>query len=230
MYYVLLARILGSLLAAYLLVRRLRAPIRSLIVRAMPLKVRMSEKAFALQARLSNIAGLTIWLLFAALLFWSSGYLESLWDTPDNEKMEIMPSLPPQPVREQAPETPPEVQTPAPATATPQPQPQPPKPRTEEAPKQQPMPYSTTPSVSYYLQLGAYRSLQHARRSQARYAGRLLQLRSERVWIAHAPGAATPYKVLAGPFPSRYEAVRFRNNYALRGFPRPLEEMMLYQQ
>ncbi|NBC08744.1 MAG: hypothetical protein GVY26_16260 [Bacteroidetes bacterium] len=222
MHYVFLARILGSLLAAYLLVRRLRAPIRSLIVRAMPLKVRMSEKAFALQARLSNIAGLTIWLLFAALLFWGSGQLQSLWDSPDNEKMEIMPSPPSKPVHKKAPEAPAEEKEPVTTTENNQP----PPPRAEDPPKPATTPAYAPVAKPHFLQLGAYRSLQHARRSQARYAAKLQQA----VWIAHAPGAGTPYKVLAGPFSSRYEAVQYQKNYALRGFPRPLEEMMLYQQ
>lgn len=227
MLYLFLARLLGSLLAAYLLVRRLRAPLRSLIVRAMPLKVRMSEKAFALQARISNIAGLTIWLLFAALLFWGSSYLQSFWGSPDNENMEILPSPPPQPVYEKTPEAAPEAKVSAPdVAATPAQQNEP----RLETPPPQPTPYSALISEPYYLQLGAYQYPQHARRSQSHYATHVQRPGSQRVWVAHAAGTAIPYKVLVGPFPSRRAAVQFRKNHGLRGFPRPLEEMMLYQQ
>lgn len=223
--YLFLLRLGLSLVLALLVVLRLRAPLRGLIIRLMPLKVRMSEKAFDRQARLSNIIGFSAWTILAAALYLASAPLAGLLANaaPAEREPAEQParpeqqSLPPAPIPEPAPSPPQEPRADAPPAA-----------KEEKLPEARTSPESYGPDASQpiYLQLGAYRELAHARASRRRYEQRL----SRRPRIGHQPGSHAPYKVLLGPFPDRSAVVTYRSRYRLPGYPRQLTGVRLYQE
>jgi cell division protein FtsN len=237
MLYSFLIRLALSLLLAYFALRRLRAPLRGLVVRAMPLKMRMSENALAKQARISNIVGISVWLMLAVPLYLLSRPIARLFDGKERMAVEQM-DFTPLPYRQPAPEAPkvtkPEI-PPAPPVPVPQPAEKaspafpPPAPAhlsdKRPAPAPLPAPYAFEVSHPHYLQLGAFRELARAWDARHRYAVRL----SARVWIGHQANGSVPYKVLIGPFESRAQAEAFRRHHRLQGFPRPLEDIRLYQ-
>lgn len=236
MLYVFLIRLALSLLLAFWALRRLRAPLRGLIVRAMPLKMRMSENALAKQARISNIVGISVWLMLAVPLYLLFGPIALVFggkDQAPGEQVEIAP-LPyrqplPEPPSHTAPVSPPPPElvpeyTEAALPALPPPAPAI-KPSKGTAPAPAPMSYAFAAPQPYYLQLGAFRELSHAWDARYSYATRL----EARVWIGHQVAGSIPYKVLIGPFEGRAQAEAFRRHYRLKGFPRPLEDIRLYQ-
>jgi cell division protein FtsN len=237
MLYSFLIRLALSLLLAYLAVRRLRAPLRGLIVRAMPLKMRMSENALAKQARISNIVGISVWLMLAVPLYLLSRPIARLFEGKEPmgvEQVEFrrLPYRQPAPEvpKPAKPEIPPAPSVPVPPLAEEASTAIPPSapaylPDRRAAPAPKPAPYTFDVSPPHYLQLGAFRELARAWEARHRYAVRL----PAHVWVGHQAAGSVPYKVLIGPFESRAQAEAFRRHHRLQGFPRPLEDIRLYQ-
>lgn len=224
MIYVFLLRLGLSLLFAFLAVRRFRAPLRALVIRAMPLKMRMSEKAFERQIRISNIIGISAWLLMTVLIYALAAPLARAFRpqaTAPAERLELAP-MPPLRQGGTAPSPPPESQPAAPEQRRPTERS---APAESTAPQATPLPQARTDRYSYYLQLGAYRSAERAWESRLQYEARL----QISVWVGHQAESHAPYKVLAGPFGQPAHARAFRRRHQLPGFARQLETVRLYQ-
>lgn len=227
MSYSILIRVVLPLLLGYWMARRSRHLIMSLVLRLMPLKLRLSQKAFAMQTRITIIVGVCI--ISATVLTVNYAYIKLApltEETTRNAAQELVavpsPSPPPprpkQPVIEPAPE--PDAPAPEPreaeqaAVAVPQPQPY-------HSPPPPPAPIGTP----IYLQLSAFRNYESAWALQQRVAPRYRRP----VWVGHHTYDAVPYKVLIGPFRSRRAAIEFKKAQRLKAFPRTLDEIRLYQ-
>lgn len=227
MSYSILIRVVLPLLLGYWIARRTRHLIMSLVLRLMPLKVRLSQKAFAMQTRITMIVGVGI--IAANILAFNYAYVNLAPLTEEaagNAEQELVPvpssaqppSRPKQPVIEPAPE--PEAPAPEPreaeqaAVAVPQPQPY-------YRPQLPPSPIETP----VYLQLSAFRNYESAWAMQQRAAPHYRRP----VWVGQHTYDAVPYKVLIGPFRSRRAAIEFKKAQRLKAFPRTLDDIRLYQ-
>ncbi|MCR9054943.1 MAG: SPOR domain-containing protein [Phaeodactylibacter xiamenensis] len=227
MSYSILIRVVLPLLIGYWIARRTRHLIMSLVLRLMPLKVRLSQKAFAMQTRITMIVGVGI--IAATLLAFNYAYVRVVpmtAEAPGKAAQELAPlpapaqtpPTPKQPVIEPAPEAPaaaPELREPEKAAvAVPKPQPY-------FNPQPPPVPIETP----VYLQLSAFRNYESAWAMQHRVAPHYRRP----VWVGHHTYDAVPYKVLIGPFRSRRAAIEFKKAQRLKAFPRTLDEIRLYQ-
>lgn len=227
MSYSILIRVVLPLLLGYWIARRSRHLIMSLVLRLMPLKVRLSQKAFTMQTRITMMVGAGI--MAATVLAFNYAYVKLAPMTaaaPGKAAQELAPlpapaqtpPTPQQPVMEPAPEAPaaaPEPREPEQAAiAVPQPQPY-------YSPPPPPAPVETP----VYLQLSAFRHYESAWVMQQRVAQRYRRP----VWVGQHGYDHAPYKVLIGPFRSRRAAVAFKKAQRLKAFPRTLDDIRLYQ-
>lgn len=97
---------------------------------------------------------------------------------------------------------------------------------------EEPAPMRISPGTSrpprgpaYYLQLHAFISEARAWNQKEYWAERLPQ----HIYVGILPGDDVPYKVLAGPFSTKGQAMNFREKNKLIGFPRPQEQIRLYE-
>ncbi len=229
----LIARLLVGLAAGIWLARKMRGFLRWLVLRLMPLRYRLSEQSFNMQARFSAALAYLLALSVALFIFFGS---EKAWDkygsswvtkeeTTQASTSSLEPTLPssysaPLPsIPEEA--APPE-EAPLSVSATgppPEPEPAPaPKPATS-------YPTAYEESGRYFAQLYAFREEARAWAQKQYWEGRL----SRRVWVGVAAGEPVPYKVLVGPFGQRQEVRSFLRSKGLNGFPREQSDIRLYK-
>lgn len=217
-----LIRAFLALSIGFWIASRLRGVLRAIVIRAMPVRYRMSEQYFNIQTRISMIAAVAVGLGIASLAYWGIGKAGAAIKGPvisrsTTVEIEPIPSPPPTPPPlklEAAPADTQATESPIPETY------EEPEPVRISAPPAAPL-----PANSYYLQLHAFLSEARAWERKAYWAGRLPQ--SIRVGVL--PGDGVPYKVLAGPFSTRRQAISFREKNKLAGFPRRQGQIRLYE-
>lgn len=215
----LLVKLAVSVFAGFWLVSRMSGLLRALVVRAMPMKYRISETSFVHQTRFTTLVSVILGTLLAGAIYWGLDWLlAQAFGQPEKieEDTEII-ILPPV-------ETPQIVDTVSrPAGGKEEPVQQAfvvksaPKAREPEAPA------VITPET-WFVQLHAFEEAGLAWAAQVREEKRLRRP----VWVADGGEAWPPYKVLAGPFAGRDSAEAWRRQKRLRGYPRQLGELRLY--
>lgn len=215
----LLIRVLPALLLSFWLVWKLRDFIRTLIVKLMPIRYRISEKSFDLQTRYSLLLSFLLVVGGTLLLSWAIGKAIPYLQLPVAEQTEQQKvfSLP-----EPRPELIQETRSRAPDTFQQVKEEQQVIPMTAPSTISEPELYETIPA--FYLQLGAFRESRRAWRLRTWLEDRL----PVPVWVGTSDGDTAPYKVLAGPFEKRAEVIRFRLQNQLDGFPRPAQSVHVY--
>ncbi|WP_367389021.1 SPOR domain-containing protein [Lewinella sp. LCG006] len=210
---ILVAIIIGGTVA-----RSLSGVIRALVVRSIPVEKRLSEESFNIQTRTSTIIGAAVALLVAGGIYWGIESVKSYFPKEPlmvEEQTVILPFTPPTKEKdvesEEVPISAPITSSPAQATIP------------DASPATRPTAYEASVPIqtgkgTYYLQLGAYvdgtKALRHAQRLRERY-GSLLQ-------TVQLPETTGPNKVLLGPFLTRRDVVRYRQQHQLKGFVRHL--------
>lgn len=217
-----LIRTLLSLSLGFWIASRMRGILRTIVIRSMPVRYRMSEEYFNTQTRISMALAVVVGLSIASLTYWGLSKAGSAIKGPvvsrsTTVEIEPLPSPPPTPA-------PLKVER-APADTMPE---------TEFIPEtyEEPQPVRILPNISraqrghrHYLQLHAFISEARAWDQKEYWSTRL----PEPIHVGILPGDEVPYKVLAGPFGSRGQAVTFRDKNKLAGFPRPLDRIQLYE-
>lgn len=222
---VLLLSLAPALLLSVWFIWRQRDLIRTVVVKLMPVKQRVSPQSFHIQTRLSTIAGIALTIALTALLNWGFIRAYQLIKRPASGRTAPVETFSTAPAP-----LPPALTAPK-DTAT-----SPPRPRVPaaEAPlpaddrsdkgRRRPRPRSYDRrdyQIPHYLQLGAFYEADYALDLRARHARRL----DLPIQIIRVPGDPAPYKVLAGPFRSRREAKQYGARQRLRGFPRPVNSL-----
>lgn len=213
---ILVAVIIGGAVARYL-----SGVIRSLVVRSTPVEKRLSEESFNIQTRTSTIIGATVALLVAGGIYWGIESVKSYFPKAPvmvEEQTVILPFT--SSTKEQDVESGQEhIPTPVRPSSSPAQAAIP-----DASPATRPTAYEASAPIqmgkgTYYLQLGAYvdgaKALRHAQGLRERY-GSLLQ-------TVQLPETTGPNKVLLGPFRTRRDVVRYRQQHQLKGFVRQLQ-------
>lgn len=210
-----------ALIAGFIVARRLRRFVRSSVIRSMPLEKRMSEQSYSLQTRISTLIGFIIALLAAALANLGLLQLEEMIDIPvltqntssttisdfEEEEASLFASS----------NWPSEIEEPITIDAIRDSLPQ--SDSYDELPSGNMKPLE---KGAYYLQLYAFNSQELA-------MSQLFLSRSQLdkpVMLGKVEYTLGPYKILAGPFPSRVAARAYRDKYKLTGFTRHRKEFV----
>lgn len=213
MSWIILTQILLCLVGGGLIARYFSEPIRSLVVRTMPLEKRISEDSFHIQARASTIIAATLALLLAGALFWGAEHIKSWSGLPPSFKQQQqslitdlgeMPNLTPSPVLADSGW----VEDPMITQALPKPTVE----YTTDSVEPTPAPILDL----YYLQVGAFDNVTNANSK----AEALRQQHGNLVQQLHLGGSIGPEKVLLGPFPTREAASTYRQRHRLKAWVR----------
>lgn len=213
--YFLVFRLLVGLILGLWIIRKIRGPLRALIVRAMPVHQRISSNSFNIQTRFSTLISFLLVIVIIFLVDW--GIREATSKTFGNpaveqtEKMEF--SLPPVDFN-----LPPQQETNEQISSSPS--------SSLEAPESIPKSMSKPISLSdrYYLQVYAFISQERA----IIQIPVLEKITGREVWLSEVQGASVPYKVIIGPFHDRAEVIRFRQQKKIEGFPRTGNGLIIY--
>lgn len=217
---------------ALLVFFRLRKPLSAMIVQMMPIKTRVSDEFFNIQARISLMVGIILALIIAAIIYSGFETVEHRFAKPAVEQT-LVPSRSserPQPMSEPIEENQPATN---PTTA---PDDDNNTMRTDTLPIQgrqkkfvaNPLsePKASLQSVAesedFFLQLHAYKNYDFALH-QFEYLGQQLD---RRVWLTRIEGEAVPYKLVVGPFPSRASLRRYQSQHGLDGWVRKRKELI----
>lgn len=214
-------RLAVGLTLGFFIVYRTKGILRALVVRSMPVRHRISEKSYLLQTRISTVLAFVLALTVGLLTEWGlreAAHALGLPTTVEQpEAQDRSASVEQVPAALPLPEP------------KPSPEPEPVPRDTLVAPSQpktkQPSPVSAPTAEPYYLQLYAFRRQDFAEAAQAALSKAL----DQPVRLAERPGDTEPYKIMAGPFPSRAAAVRYGKRRQLNGFPRPAEGLQFRQ-
>ncbi len=220
----LILRLLSGFVAGGILAKRLQDSMRKLILRLTPMNKRLSPTYYLQQTRVVN--GISIALAIGFSLLFNYGYTQiarqwhgtfptkktSPKPTPSNNG--ILPSsqlsvIPPDNQPDEV--TIPDHYEPLPAAPAPSVY-YTPRPERRPAPK---IPKSINPAEGYFLQIGAFATLENAEKHQATWP---IRSRHHR-WIGIATYDALPFKVLLGPFPNRTKANQYQRRKNFDGFP-----------
>ncbi|MBP8240427.1 MAG: SPOR domain-containing protein [Saprospiraceae bacterium] len=214
-----IVRLMLSLAGGFWLARQLRGLVPGLVLKLMPEKLRFSENAFRIQARIGTVLAAVITLGAASLLYDGLGRLAAQVRTVTQTQFRTVPEQP----------TPPDDQPykqfydpipPAPEANTPSESLDEPARYYDDVP-----PPAKTPAVGnaehWCLQLYAFDDEENARTIQALMARRL----PLPAHIAYLQGDTGPYKLYIEGFATRDEAVRFARKHQLNGFPRPAHQL-----
>jgi hypothetical protein len=220
----LLVKLAVSVFAGFWLVSRMSGLLRALVVRAMPMKYRISETSFVHQTRFTTLVSVILGTLLAGAIYGGLNRLQAQISGPPEKrpvKKEEKTEIYQLPLPVDAPEI---VDTVARQGVGKEEQVQQafvvkPAPKARE-PK---APAVITPET-WFVQLHAFEEAELAWTAQVREEKRLRRP----VWVADGGEAWSPYKVLAGPFADRASAEAWRRQKRLRGYPRQLGELRLY--
>jgi hypothetical protein len=210
-----LTRPLLALLASYLIARKMRQFLLSLVIQSMPIAQRYSEDGFKKQTRIVSRLGIGLTILLAIGI--EVGYRQfiapkyqptSFADLPTKD-LNMMPIAPPAILSPQ--KTAPNNQFP------------PVSPPLVSAP---PVPMTVSAPPLFYLQLAAFSHPTAIQKAKAAHAARVPHPLS----MATDAHPTAPYKLVVGPFPSRAEARQYRQHYGLRGYVRPAELLQIWQE
>lgn len=215
-----IARLILSLAGGLWLARQLRGMVPGLVLKLMPEKLRFSENAFRIQARVGAVLATVITLGAATLIYDGLGRLAAQARKATQTTLRTVPA-------------PPEQQSDQPYKQYFDPVPQAPDAgmpieRTDEpvrydedAPLPGPQPATSFKDEHWRLQLYAFDDEENARTIQALLSRRL----PRPVHIVYMQGDKGPYKLYIDGFAARAEAVRFARKYQLQGFPRPAHQL-----
>ena len=222
----LIIRLLLGFAAGFWLARKMRGSLRWMVVRLMPVRYRVSEQSFNMQARFSAALAYLLALGVALFIYIGLGKAGEKLNLPRiavEETTEISPDSPEPalPQKYAAPVGSPPEEPARPedslrvAAAVPPPAPGPPP----------VYPASYDESGQCFAQLYAFQEEARAWAQKQRWESRL----PHKVWVGVAVGESIPYKVLVGPFSHRQEARRFLRSQGLHGFPREQKDIRLYK-
>lgn len=218
--YFLFIRLALLLLTGFWIVRKLRAPLRDIVLRLMPVQYRMSESSFNIQTRISTALGIIIAIGVAWGLNWAVVAISDSINPPSTTPTPIptKPALQPEEV-----ETVPFSVTPNTTPAVPTTTPSAPIPTTP-TPYEPSPPTIKSPSSPHYLQVEAFKEETRAWRLKSQ----LEQQLAEKISLAEGltPDHA-PFKVIVGPFNSRTEALVYKRSAHLDGFPQAAHRLRL---
>lgn len=227
----LIIRLLIGLSAGFWLAHKMRGFFRWLVLRLMPIRYRISEQAFNMQARISAALAYLLALSVAAFIYVGLGKAGAQVGLPwisKEESTEVRSSSmePTLPIAYSTPDySLPEEPVlsadslPPPAITSPEPEPAARPGRSTSYPR------AYMNSSRYFVQLYAFRNEERAWAQKQYWEGRL----SERVWVGVAAGDAVPYKVLVGPFGQWQEARQYLRSQRLDGFPREQKDIRLFE-
>ena len=230
----LIIRLLIGLSAGFWLAHKMRGFFRWLVLRLMPIRYRISEQAFNMQARISTALAYLLALSVAFFLYAGLGkagaYVGLPWiskeESTEIHSSSLEPTLPSaysEPVYS-LPEEPVLRADSLPPSTTAPPLPLEPGPATSPSrPPGYPRVYMN--SSRYFVQLYAFRNEERAWAQKQYWDGRL----SQRVWVGVAAGEPVPYKVLVGPFSQWQEARQYLRSQRLDGFPREQKDIRLFE-
>ena len=195
----------------------------------MPVRYRVSEQSFNMQARISTALAYLLALGVALSIFIGLGKAGDKIGLPWISKEEITEISPsgleptlPSPYSSSGYSPPEEVAPPEDSLLAVVAVPPPPKPAPER-PASYPTAYSET--GRFFVQLYAFQEEPRAWAQKQRWESRL----SRRVWVGIAAGELAPYKVLVGPFGQWQEARQYLRSKRLNGFPREQKDIRLFE-
>ncbi len=243
-----LLRIIIGLIIGLLAARKMRELIRSIVIRCIPLKHRISERSFQLQTRATTVVAILVAIGIAIGL--NYGLSKALEKTDISKSTLITsPSVMPQPAlkkKEADKGDPPSITTPEPAikfqeqpisdyewfnnkeatsvTKTNKKIAYPMTKKGYAAPALQRLP--SVYQIPHYAQIYAFDSFQRAKRQQVLWT----QQHSLPIWVGYAEGSQAPYKVLVGPFENRAEATWFLKVNSIEGFPKPAHQLQVFKE
>lgn len=253
-----LLRIIGGLLIGFLIARKFRDFIRSIVIMCIPLKHRISEQSFQIQTRITTLVSILLALGIAIGLNYglnkamnrmgiskmtqvSSATLSPSLplSKPANAATTKAPNATPPMILPNAP-TPPK--QPALPTSNPSRPQSPPASPTRNNPNtlKNPVPYgvptppvyrpAATPTFKEY-QLTYYVQLYAFRdfTKAKQQQVRWQQHQQIPVLVGFTEGTHAPYKVIIGPFRNRPAAAYFIKANRLRGFPKPAHQVQVFQ-
>lgn len=220
----LLVKLAVSVFAGFWLVSRMSGLLRALVVRAMPMKYRISETSFVHQTRFTTLVSVILGTLLAGAIYGGLNQLQAqIFGPPEKkpvkkeEDTEII-MLPPV-------DGPQLIDTVAGPAGSGKEEPVQQAFVVKSAPKvREPKAPAVITSETWFVQLHAFEEAELAWAAQVREEKRLRRP----VWVADGGEAWSPYKVLAGPFADRASADAWRRQKRLRGYPRQLGELRLY--
>lgn len=220
----LLVKLAVSVFAGFWLVSRMSGMLRALVVRAMPMKYRISETSFVHQTRFTTLVSVILGTVLAGAIYGGLNRPQAqIFGPPEKRpfKKEEETEIYKLPLPVESPQLIDTVARPAGGK--------------EEQVQQgfvvKPAPKASEPKApvvitpeTWFLQLHAFEEGELAWAAQAREEKRL----KRPVWVADGGDAWSPYKVLAGPFADRVSAEAYRRQKRLRGYPRQLDDLRLY--
>ena len=222
--YLFVVRILIALFIGFWLARRFRVHIRSLVVRLLPLKYRMSERSFYIQTKISTTLGFIIALGVGFIVNEALERGLNMLDIPLLSRTEQAAVITPPSQEMQEDEEPQEQSIPDTYSTTIPVQEQE-KPEALPAYKPETPDITPIPSANYYLQLSAFDNLSYAEA----YYHEMKQRFPKYAHMSRTYDRVCPYKIVLGPFPNRKASVQFKAKYNLNGFPRKIEQRLWVQ-
>jgi hypothetical protein len=225
--YLFVVRILIALFIGFWLARHFRVHIRSLVVRLMPLKYRMSERSFYLQTKISTTLGFLIALGVGFIVNEAMSRGLNILNKPWFSRNEQAVVITPPPVQEVQNNSIAAIEKDSVpnAYATPISIEEPVEPQAFTENEAKIPAISTTISDHYYLQLSAYDNPRYAKA----YFNKIQRRFPETTHMGKTAEQVCPYKILLGPFPGRKASIQFKVKHQLDGFPRKIEPYFLVQ-
>ncbi len=203
-------KLIPALLIGFLVARRLRNTVLSIVFRMLPIKYRMSDNGFHKHTRLSTLIGISLVLGVSGLLFYLFSGIQAKVLPDRQEVIHISndthtPTTNPIRISSNTAYTP-LVENDSKSLFTSDNNRKDIGIQYENEEKHNPKPILET---QYYLQLAAFTTLKNAQKRQQKWSGKM----TFDCWIASSTDGMTPYKVLLGPFPSRAQANHIRKRY-----------------
>jgi hypothetical protein len=209
-----------ALITGLIVARKMRATLRMLVVRLMPVKLRMSDRSFYIQSRMGILLAFIVAIGIAIIVDSSLKriFKNADWGIKRVEKGSWQEVSPPDPLTFNLPAaTEKEV-----SNTEVSPDEHMDQQQTNSAPSSETRPQSYSPRTqaidAYYLQLNAYQNIEYA----YAFYETMYQMYGSNIKIGHLANDKAPYKVLAGPFDNRNSAVALKAKYQTHSFPRKL--------
>ncbi|MEN0005924.1 MAG: SPOR domain-containing protein [Bacteroidota bacterium] len=206
--YPLLFRVSAALIIGFGIALKARSSIRTLVVKCMPIRYRVSEQFFHLQGRLTMLIaflfGLSLTVLidrsFVAAYDWLSPKSVTTIETKRTQEFSRTPEW----IAKPTPKDTIQKDTTSPII-------------NYEEPSSRIINGHTPRASDWFLQVQAFQSKDAALRALASWQTSTPEVR---LGILHSD--LVPYKILIGPFATRSDVLRYKNKRNWGGFPRPL--------